>query len=60
MGEKKLLKANEELRKLPKPIQNVNIGHKQSLSALEKIAVKVTDHVGSMGFFFLWILLWLG
>jgi uncharacterized membrane protein len=63
MDERKLLKANEELRKLRKPIQNVNIRHKQSLSALEKIAVKVTDYVGSMGFFliiFLWTLLWLG
>jgi uncharacterized membrane protein len=30
---------------------------------LEKIAIKVTDYVGSMGFFiiiFLWTLLWLG
>jgi uncharacterized membrane protein len=63
MDEKKLLKASEELKKLRKPIQNVNIKHKESLSALEKIAVKVTDYVGSMGFFliiFLWTLLWLG
>jgi uncharacterized membrane protein len=63
MDEKKLLKASEELKKLQKPIQNVNIKHKESLSALEKIAVKVTDYVGSMGFFliiFLWTLLWLG
>jgi uncharacterized membrane protein len=63
MDEKKLLKANEELRKLRKPIQNVNIRHKESLSALEKLAVKVTDSVGTMGFFFiifLWTLLWLG
>jgi len=63
MDERKLLKANEELRKLRKPIHNVNIGHKESLSALEKIAVRVTDSVGSVGFFliiFLWTLLWLG
>jgi uncharacterized membrane protein len=63
MDEKKLLKASEELKELRKPIQNVNIKHKESLSALEKIAVKVTDYVGSMGFFliiFLWTLLWLG
>ena len=63
MDEKKLLKANEDLRELRKPIQNVNIRHKESLIALENIAVKVTDHVGSMGFFliiFLWTLLWLG
>ena len=63
MDDKKLLKATEELKKLRKPIENVNIRHKESLSALEKIAVKVTDYVGSMGFFliiFLWTLLWLG
>ena len=63
MDESKLLKAHEELRTLRKPIRNVNAGHKESLSALEKIAVKVTDHVGSMGFFliiFAWTLLWLG
>ncbi|MGO9569157.1 MAG: DUF1003 domain-containing protein [Desulfomonilaceae bacterium] len=63
MDQSKLLKAHEELRTLRKPIRNVNAGHKQSLSALEKIAVKVTDQVGSMGFFliiFFWTLLWLG
>ena len=55
--------AHEELKKLRKPIHNVNIKHKESLSALEKFAVKVTDHVGTMGFFiiiFLWTLIWLG
>lgn len=55
--------AHEELKKLRKPIHNVNIKHKESLSALEIFAVKVTDHVGTMGFFiiiFLWTLLWLG
>jgi uncharacterized membrane protein len=63
MDDKKLLKATEELKQLRKPLQNVNIKHKESLSALERIAVKVTDYVGSMGFFiiiFLWTLLWLG
>ena len=31
MDEKKLLKATEELKELRKPIQNVNIKHKESL-----------------------------
>ncbi len=56
-------KAHEELNKLRKPIQNVNVSHRESLSALEKIAVKVTDSVGSVGFFLLivsWTILWLG
>jgi uncharacterized membrane protein len=63
MDQSKILKAHEELRTLRKPIRNVNVRHKESLSVLEKIAVQVTDHVGSMGFFliiFLWTLLWLG
>jgi uncharacterized membrane protein len=52
-----------ELKKLRKPIRNVNKNHKESLSALEKFAVKVTDHVGTMGFFliiFVWTIVWLG
>ncbi len=57
------LMAYKELKKVRKPIHNVNVKHKESLSTLEKYAVKVTDHVGSMGFFiiiFLWTLIWLG
>jgi uncharacterized membrane protein len=63
MDAKEYQKANEELKKLRKPISNVNVKHRESLSKLEKIAVKVTDAVGSMGFFFIiltWTLLWLG
>jgi len=63
MDVKERMMAHEELKKLRKPIHNVNIKHKESLSALERFAVKVTDHVGTMGFFiiiFLWTLLWLG
>lgn len=54
--------AAEELKKLRKPIQNANVRHRESLSALEKFAVKVTERVGSMGFFiiiFLWTVTWL-
>ncbi len=63
MDQNKLKAAHEELKALRKPIHNVNAKHKESLSQLEKIAVKVTDHVGSVGFFlviFIWTLLWLG
>jgi len=52
MDEREHLATHEELRKLCKPIHNVNILHKESLSALEKVAVRVTDYVGSMGFFY--------
>jgi uncharacterized membrane protein len=53
----------EELKKFRKPVRNVNIEQKENLSALERIAVWITDHVGSMGFFiiiFVWTVLWLG
>lgn len=63
MNGKEYKKAFEELKKLRKPINNVNIKHRESLSKLEKIAVKVTEGVGSMGFFliiFVWTFLWLG
>jgi uncharacterized membrane protein len=63
LDQNKLKLAHKELKKLQKPIYNVNAKHKESLSVLEKIAVKITDYVGSMGFFlviFGWTLLWLG
>lgn len=55
--------ALNELKKLRKPIRNINIEHKEKLTRLEKIAVWITDRVGSMGFFiivFAWTMLWLG
>jgi len=63
MDQNKLKAAHEELKALRKPIHNVNAKHKESLSRLEQIAIKVTDHVGSVGFvlvIFTWTLLWLG
>lgn len=52
----------EELKKKRKPIRNANIIQKQNLSKLDKIAIKITDSVGSMGFFiliFIWTAVWL-
>lgn len=45
-----------------KPIRNVNIEQKERLTPLERAAVWITDHVGTMGFFlliFLWTAIWL-
>ncbi len=53
----------KELIRLRKPVRNVNIEHKRSLTRLERFAVWITDHVGSMGFFiiiFVWTFAWLG
>lgn len=63
MNKSKLQEAHEELTKLRKPIRNINVLHKESLSLLETFAVKLTDHVGSIGFFLIifgWTVLWLG
>lgn len=51
-----------ELKKLRKPLRNINIEHQERLAPLEKFAVWITEHVGSMGFFLLivgWTVSWL-
>ncbi len=56
-------KTLEELQLQLKPIRNVNIEHNENLSNLDKLAVWITDHVGTMGFFitiFVWTVIWLG
>lgn len=63
MDHNKIKLAHEELKELRKPIYNINVSHKDSFSGLEQIAVKITEYVGSLGFFlviFVWTLLWLG
>ena len=52
-----------ELKAARKPIKNVNQKHKESLSLLERVAVVVTQRVGTMGFFIIilvWTVGWLG
>ncbi|MBI3502720.1 MAG: DUF1003 domain-containing protein [Bacteroidetes bacterium] len=51
-----------ELKRIHKKIRNVNIEHKDKLSKLDKLALWITDHVGSMGFFIIiliWTFVWL-
>ncbi len=53
----------EEIKKLRKPLRNVNIERKQKLKKLDKLALWITNHVGTMGFFiiiFIWTVCWLG
>lgn len=53
----------EELKKKLVSVQNANLEHKRKLSGRERLALWITDHVGSMRFFFLifgWTLVWLG
>jgi len=59
----KSIQTIEEIRKNFQPLYNVNKRHKEKLSTLDKVAVWITNHVGSMGFFlviFCWTLSWLG
>lgn len=55
-------KTVDEIKKLRKPVRNVNIEQKEQLSPLDKLALKITNKVGTMGFFIIvvsWTLLWL-
>ncbi len=55
-------KTIDEIKKIRKPIRNINIEQKQHLSSLDKLALWITVRVGSMGFFliiFVWTLVWL-
>ncbi len=47
----------EELRKNQKPIRNVNIEHNEHLSFFDHVAMFITEHIGTMGFFFI-IFIW--
>ncbi len=52
----------DELKKLSKPISNVNLEYRRRLSRLEKVAVFISEKVGTIGFFFLilfWTAFWL-
>ncbi len=53
----------EEIKKNRKPLRNVNIEHREKLSSLDLVAIWITEHVGTMGFFlliFFWTITWLG
>jgi uncharacterized membrane protein len=51
-----------ELKKLRRPIRNINVEHREKLSGLERFALWTTNRVGTMGFFvivFCWTVFWL-
>lgn len=51
------------LRQLRTSVRHVNREHREGLSSLERTALWITNHVGTMGFFiviFVWTVLWLG
>lgn len=60
---KKVPVSLEEIKKNSKPLRNVNVVRKESLSSLDIFAVWITEHIGTMGFFFViffWTIIWLG
>ncbi len=51
-----------ELKLLRRPVRNVNQEHIEHLTRLEHLALWITQHVGTMGFFiiiFCWTVFWL-
>jgi uncharacterized membrane protein len=53
----------EELKKLRIPLRNVSKTVADKVSRLDRLALWITSHVGTMGFFlviFVWTVLWLG
>src|SRR5258708_26809998 len=58
----KISTVNELREKFNSP-KNTNVIHRRRLTWLDKLALFVTDKIGTMGFFFiiaLWTILWLG
>lgn len=57
------IKLLADIRKEFGEIKNANTLHKEKLSPLEKLAVFITEKIGTMGFFFIifiWTFSWLG
>ena len=53
----------DEMRARRKPMRDINEEYENSLSKLDRLAVWITDRVGTMGFFLLilfWTVLWTG
>ena len=52
-----------ELRKIRRPLRNVHKDTIEKLSPIDKLAVAITERVGTMGFFLIilaWTVIWLG
>lgn len=52
-----------EFRQKRAPLRNVNVHFNEEISRLDKFAMWITSHIGTMGFFLIiltWTILWLG
>lgn len=57
------IQSLKDLRSQFAPVKNPNTVHKSRLSTLDKLALFITDKIGTMGFFIIiliWTILWLG
>jgi uncharacterized membrane protein len=53
----------EEVKSRRRPLTDVNALHRSRISPLERLALFITEHVGTMGFFLIivgWTVSWLG
>ncbi len=58
----KNLHSFEVIKQQRESIRNVNVSHKENLSKINRVALWITERVGSMGFFliiFFWTATWL-
>ena len=63
MPENNLAELLAEIKATRKPIRNINVEYRRNLSGLDRLAIFITDKVGSLRFFliiFSWTMLWLG
>ncbi|HYK08074.1 MAG TPA: DUF1003 domain-containing protein [Candidatus Eisenbacteria bacterium] len=63
MSMQKVIPSLEDIKSTARPIENVNTIHRNNLSSVEKLALFITERIGTMGFFFViltWTILWLG
>jgi uncharacterized membrane protein len=63
MDVKKPLTYEEIKKKVKWEARNINDVQRKKLSRLDRLAAWITEHVGTMGFFFIifgWTLIWLG
>jgi uncharacterized membrane protein len=50
----------QQLKEMRRPLRNANRDHAEHLTSLERLALWITNHVGTMGFFliiFCWTVL---
>ena len=62
MTDTHLAKSLQELKHMRPKVRNVNIEHHERLSRLDKVALWITEHIGTMGFFTIivtWTVGWL-